>query len=359
VNLRRPLLAAGVVLAGLLAARDARADEFADHQLLDSEYRAESGSPCATHDIVLNGCCRRVDCCGWPVDECGNRLGRFEATLEGSLSWLASPKGPLGEETGAADQIRWDSLGYGASFGGRGALQYALTPFDRVQVRGAYLGSWDDSTTETGVFGFAPPATTSGVQTVPLHSEAKMWTGEGSWVRQLACGGVMRVDGLLGLRVISFDETATTKVLPAVGGPPPGSVSCESKDFFYGAQLGMGAHLDVSPKFEILVQGKALLGVVHRDITVDDGGVFTVGAKSNSATSNEFGFGAEGEAVFRWRLSSHVAVTGGYSILWLDGIVRANQGMDFSQANTNAVQPRTTTDNVVVNTVFLGVSLTF
>ena len=50
-------------------------------------------------------------------------------------------------------------------------------------------------------------------------------------------------------------------------------------------------------------------------------------------------------------------VTGSYTLLFLDSVVRAQDALDFTQAATGAVQARQKTDSMLVHAVFLGVVL--
>lgn len=353
----------GGLLAGtlsLLTAHVARADALEEFlHPTGADVRQALDNPCTTTDVVCKGCCQAKDSCGWPVDPCGKRYGRFEVTLEGALAWLGSPKGAFAEDTGTPSQIRWDGLDYGEAVGGRAALQYATSTFDRLQVRGAWAGSYDDSGTRQGVYGFSPPATVSALANATLSSDADCWTAEASWIRELTCGGILRIDGILGGRVISFQETATANFAAVVAAPgqPGGTVTCNADNFFYGGQLGAGFHLDASPRLEFTFLVKGLFGAISRDVRVDDSGVFTAGAKSNSGKDSSFSYGAEGEFGIRWRLSSRLALTAGYNVLFLDNTTRANQGMDFAQAGTGAVQPRQPSDDLLVQSVFLGLNV--
>ena len=189
--------------------------------------------------------------------------------------------------------------------------------------------------------------------------EADAWTAEASWIRELGCGGNVRFDGILGLRAVGFNETASTTLQAAVGGPGAAPLSAESDNLFFGVQLGAGAHVEFCPRLELFGHGKLLLGMIRREVTVNDGGVFVAGAKSNTSEETEGSYGAQGEVGILWRITPHVGITVGYSLLFLDNVVRANDGMDFTQATTGAVQPRHAEDDLLVQTAFLGVQITF
>jgi hypothetical protein len=52
-------------------------------------------------------------------------------------------------------------------------------------------------------------------------------------------------------------------------------------------------------------------------------------------------------------------LTLGYDLLLLDGVVRGHDAMDFTRADTGAIQPRHETSVLVVHSVLAGLHLNF
>jgi hypothetical protein len=181
------------------------------------------------------------------------------------------------------------------------------------------------------------------------------------WVRQLVCCGIYRLDGFVGPRITSFDETATANIvsLGVVGAGPTGIVNAESENLFYGAELGAAFHAHMTEQVSIGVQGAFLLGLLDKQITVSDSGLFTPGAKVSSADEEEFGWGVELEASLTWRPTPRFGITLGYQWFYFPDVTRANDAMDFGQFNTGQVQARSPSDDVQVHTVFAGVTVNF
>jgi hypothetical protein len=347
--------------AGAVRAEDARTRGGPTAE--EVRVAAESVDTIYEHDLprCLNGCPDYIDHCGWPTDGCGRRLGRFDLTLEGTVSWLEAPSGPLGLDSGAANQVRWDDFDYEMAIGGRAAASVRITDLDSVRARGWWLGGWDDEQEVAGVYGFTPPPAVSPASAVALSSEADLWSVSLNYVRQLACCGVYRLDGFVGPRITSFDETAVANIvsLGVVGAGPTGIVRAESESTFYGAEIGALGTAHVTDRLSIGIQGALLLGLHDKRVRVDDSGLFTPGAKTASADEDEFGWGVELDATLTWRPTPRIGLTLGYQWFYLADVTRANEAMDFAQFNTGQVQARSPSDEAMVHTVFAGVTVNF
>lgn len=308
-------------------------------------------------------CSPAYDQCGWALDTCGKRYGRWEIQLELGASLLSSPEGLMGPATGDPAQFRWDALDYPASFGARFGVQYAFSARDRVFLRATNYGQPNDSVRQTGVFGFTPipgaPVGTTAVNTATFKNEAEMGGLELHAWHEVCGTRNFRWEIGAGLRAIRFDETTTldpwTPPFPGLGGAP--YLRSESENSFLGGQLGLQAHYDVSCKVEIFGNAKGLLGSMRQDVTVTDRSVFSGGPHSSAAEDSAFAVGGEAEIGVRWRLSRSLLLTGSYNVLLIDGVVRSYEAFDFTQSATGAVQAVLNDDFLVAHSVYLGVVL--
>jgi hypothetical protein len=312
------------------------------------------------------GCSQKRDDCCWPVDPCGRRYGRVDLTLEATYTGTAAPDGPFGLAVpGAPAQMSWDALDYGFNFAGRGTLRYWVRPQHALELRGSYLGSWDDSARSAGTFGFRPGPGGLGGQIAPnsarLHADAKLYSGELNYWMELACRGCTRFDLLLGARWLQFNEnaSATDWAAPILPGAGPPFVRSEVENRFLGGQIGGAIRRDVGERFTLSFVLKGLVGGIRRKADVSDANVFAGGTHSASSTDSELVLGMEAELGFRWRLSSRMAITGGYTLTALDNVLRAHDAMDFTQSTSGAVQARQQTDQLIAHTFFVGLNLNF
>lgn len=202
----------------------------------------------------------------------------------------------------------------------------------------------------------------SAVNTGDFTSEADLYTGEFNWWCEQLCEGQMRYDTLLGLRTVYFNETARADKVanPIVPGFPGAAfVASDVKNWFIGLQGGGAVHWDASQCFEVTLSGKAMLGNMNRQINVSDQAIFSGGTHASTLDDDEIVFGGELELGLRWRLTRWLAITGGYSWLFLDGVQRATQAFNFGASTSGAVQAQMQTGQIVVHSVFLGLNINF
>jgi hypothetical protein len=325
---------------------------------------------------VIDPCCgpqpcfQKRDDCGWAIDSCGYLYGPVDLTLEGMASWFSSPDGPLGElVSGNPDPLEWNDIDYPVAFGGRATISYRYDAPSRIELRGTYWGSTDESSLETGFFGSATGAGGTGDISreveADMESEAEMWGIELNWWTEVACQGRTRVDVGFGLRYLRFDETARVD-FTTIGPPPPpffpvadGFVESDVQNDFFGAQIGVVLHVDASDCLEFYAGAKGLFGQINRDIDVSDDSIFAGATHSSSSEDDEFVFGVDFELGLKWRISTRLSITAGYNLFFLDEVQRAEDAMDFAHSTTGAVQARQSPDQLVVSSLFLGISINF
>ena len=183
-------------------------------------------------------------------------------------------------------------------------MSWRPSPRERLEVRGGYLGSWDDTSRQTGAFGFSPPpGGVSPVATVDMESESELYGGELNYWHELACRGRFRFDAGIGARYVRLDETATVRGFRLPTGAGGGFLQSEVESDFFAAQFGLAAHWDVAPRWEVSLLGKGLVGLVSTDTEVNDVSLLSGGPHAASADDGAFGWGFEVEARVLYRIT--------------------------------------------------------
>jgi len=312
-------------------------------------------------------CFQKRDACGCRLDDCGNRYGNWDVTIEGAMSSISNPDGILGETLFVpGNQLAWDGVDYEGTFGARLSVSYRFECESRVEFRGTYYGNPDASDTDAGFFAARPGDDGLGDISRPVNasfqSEAELFSFEFNWWTELKCSGHWRWDAGIGVRYISFDEDAQADFVTTGPGAFPvnnGFVRAEVQNDFIGAQAMLAAHADISDSMEFYGSLKAMFGSVDRQIDVTDLDVFAGGFHSASVDDDEFVFGLDFEIGLKWHLSRCLALGASYNLLFLDNVQRGEDAFDFSQSNSGAVQARQATDQLVVHSLFFGVSFNF
>lgn len=322
---------------------------------------------------TCSDCFQKRDLCGWAVDNCGNRIGRWDLTLAGMWAGTGSPDGILGEDLFVpGNHLDWNDVDYAGEFGAFGAISYRFEPQSRIEFVGTYYGSPDDANTQSGQFAARPGVTGLGDISRPVDanfdSEAETWSLELNFWTELACNGHWRIDTGIGARYVSFDETAHVDFTTTGPGPFPvadGFVNSEASNDFIGGQICFAVHYDAEfgcdcpSQWEFGASLKALFGSINRDLTVTDDSIFAGGPHTSSEDDDEFVFGVNLDLTAKWKITPHIAVFAGYDLFFLDNVQRAEDGMDFSNSNSGAVQASQSPDQLVIHSLFLGVTFTF
>ena len=239
-------------------------------------------------------------------------------------------------------------------------MSWRPSPRERLEVRGGYLGSWDDTSRQTGAFGFSPPpGGVSPVGTVDLESESELYGGELNYWHELACRGRFRFDAGIGARYVRLDETATVRGFRLPTGAGSGFLQSEVESDFFAAQFALAAHWDVAPRWEVSLLGKGLVGLVSTDTEVNDVSLLSGGPHAASADDGAFGWGFEAEARVLYRITPRIGVTAGVAALYLGETSRAHEAFDFTQAGTGAVQVRQGGGDLLALTLLVGLHLNF
>ncbi|MDJ0522856.1 MAG: BBP7 family outer membrane beta-barrel protein [Planctomycetota bacterium] len=309
-------------------------------------------------------CCGQVyDRCGWAVDFCNRRYGRWEFRLEGGVGMIEDPEGLLGVSTGLANQMSWDRLEYDVEFAGRAGFQYAVTPRDRVSLTGTFYGSFENSERQTGVLGYTQTpgggVLSTPVNTATLTSEVDFYGGELHWWHEMCAWQCVSWELGVGIRMLRLDETATADgwatPFPPLAGLP--FVQADVENTFIGGQVGASVRYDADRRWSLFASVKGLFGAMGRDIEVRDRDIFIGGAHTAIDEDSVFAWGIDAEVGIRYRVSRSLLIGVSYNLMFLDNVVHATDALDFTQGATGAVQARQLEDDLLVHAVFAGVTL--
>lgn len=173
-----------------------------------------------------------------------------------------------------------------------------------------------------------------------------------SWMDVLDSNGVsfVRIYGLIGYRYMNLDEDLSidSEIRP-IGGSFGANSSVRASDLFstdnqfHGGDLGIETQLNHG-SFFLKILTKAALGNVHQSVDISGSTVASDGVTSTSfaggllaqptnigeITSDHFAVLPEANVTLGLQLTRNVAITGGYSFLYLSNVVRPGDQIDFS-----------------------------
>jgi hypothetical protein len=289
---------------------------------------------------------------------------RLRVAIEGLIAFWEGAQGPFGEPSGQPDQMVWDILGSTEAPGVRLGALYEVDPRNSVEARWTWFTEIEQQGRQTGVFGFSPgdggAAGVSASNTATFRRKVEVMSFEANWWRLLPNVDKVRADFLLGARVIPIDEQASAVDWAndfGAGADP--FVRSEVSNTFAGGQVGVAVVYAAGSRVEFVGILKGLFGAMMRDIKVMDQAFFSGGLHAGSIEETDFVFGVDLDLGLRVWVAERIAVTLGYNLLFVDGVVHATGAQDFSQSATGAVQPRVAKDELVLHSVLLGVIVDF
>jgi len=337
-GLRTACLALLLGILGAWTATPARAQD---------DIRAEIVPPTAVTDVRLQ---RRIP-----------RAAQWDVTVEGAFTLFEDPDGILGEAVPpATPTLDFGRNTYDGQIGARLTVGRRASTQTRWQLRGSWQGGFDDTSRQTGRFGFRPApggaVALSPTASADIHNDTDIWSVELNWWRRVRCNPCAQLDLGIGARVIGIDDQASATNW--VGLAPNAFLEAQVNNRFLGLQAMAQWTQRVTPRFEIGLTGKALLGAMNRDMTETDVSIVTGGVTTNGKREEtDFGWGFELEVSALWRVMARVGITASYSMLYLSDITRAEQAIDLSQAATGSVQLRDRSDSTLLHSFFLGVRI--
>jgi len=264
-----------------------------------------------------------------------------------------------------------------------------LTPDEMAGIEGHYFGFDDEQSTFTAIGQFsnggagpilarpffnvdagaqdtlllAFPNFVTGNQTIDLdgtidvRSESEIQSAGAlfrriSWMDVLDSSGVtcVRIYGLIGYRFFSLDEDLSidSAIFP-VGGSFGANSSIRASDLFstenefHGLELGIDTQLNRG-SFFLKILTKAALGNSHEVVNISGstvasdgvgtttfaGGFLAQPTNIGELSSDHFAVLPEANITAGVQLTRNVALTGGYSFLYLSNVVRPGDQIDFS-----------------------------
>ena len=303
---------------------------------------------------------RRGGPCGM-YRQCRGQGCRWTVSLEGSMTGIEGPEGPVGAPVPTGIQgLTWDDVDTCCALGGRLTVAVQPSRCGRIEVRGTYWGSWCDESQEVGAIGFAPPpGGFSPVGPTLLENEADLWGAEANYWHRVAGGRCTWLELGLGMRYVRFDETSRVSglQLPNQGGT--GYMEADALSQLVAGQIGVGGYWNVSRKIELSLLGKALLGWQSQRIDVRDDSVLSGGPHSASTRDRDFGWGFEVEARALWHVNRWLGLSAGAAMLYMGDVSRAWESFDLTQGATGAVQARNAPGEFVAVSLLVGVHFTF
>lgn len=277
---------------------------------------------------------------------------------EGGFALMQDPEGPLGLDSGAANQIQWDENELDTSFAARLAVGSRMGR-GSVEAEATWYDTFEGDSAQTGVFGFAPPAgSVSAATPAALSSEVDLWTGHATWWCPKRQGRCDTWSLGLGVRTVYFREIAKAEGL-TIPGAGAGRIESDAENRFIGAEIGVRYERRMGSRWTVQAYGLGLFGSINRDLSVRDTSIFSPGAHRATSEADEFAWGVNAGVRLGWRLSSRLTLTASYDLLFLDGVVRGHDAIDTSRAGTGAVQARQSEGDFIAHAVFVGLELRF
>jgi hypothetical protein len=241
----------------------------------------------------------------------------------------------------------------------RGAVS-SSGAFDSEDI---YVPIVDATIPEESVSNLSSAGIYSGAATAKLSNN--LLGAELNGTLRVAAGPGWRLDGIAGLRYLrlheSFRFTTSSPFVP----PFPADVYQTTDQFdatnhFLGAQLGLRARLDRGPWFATAV-AKVALGAVRQHVDIEGtlltndfndfgtpiaypgGGYFAAPTNIGSRSRHVFGVVPEAGLTLGYRLTPWLALTAGYTFLYVNDVVRApnqiNRTVNYSDANAPPAPP--------------------
>jgi len=198
----------------------------------------------------------------------------------------------------------------------------------------------------------APPNVVAAAGRINITSYTTMSGFEVNLRRKLLCGPNFWLDGLIGYRNITMEDSIVmsrnfTLSVPAVPGIAPRNFdifdSFRTNNIFNGGQLGLDGEYKVRDKWSLRGTFKLALGNMYQAVDIDGastqaisnggvstqaGGVYALTTNIGHHTRNTFTAIPEFGLRINYDLTENVRLYAGYSALYLPDVVRAGQQID-------------------------------
>jgi hypothetical protein len=268
-------------------------------------------------------------------------IPRWTVTVDGLSLWRSGAEGPspFRDQAGrqAPDLFRVNDLAFDPRPGFRFAALYRTDLGWDLELNYFQLDGWEAAGYVPGnvVLGAADTGFTVDDCTVRYRSE--LYSGEVNLRRHRGD----RLTLLAGLRFAELDDRLH---VDSTGHVMPWPVTFEGRDInhLYGFQLGADAALVRRGRLE--VRGLVKAGVYDNHI---DGTAAAADGPMRLALGSETdhcAFLGEASLVGKFRLGEHLAVRGGYQVMWLDGVALgpAQIGLSSDDGVTATINTRNT-----------------
>jgi hypothetical protein len=308
---------------------------------------APSAPPVVSELHVCPGTCVRRPRASWR---------RWTLGLYGSSTFVDGPDGVLGTTPPAGLQtLNWSENEYLTAAGGRFRAVHRPTQRTELEARAIYYGQWDDASRQAGQFAFENGPGVSPVASATFESELIAYGADVmAWKTTNPCRRVVWRGGV-GVRALRLEEEATAR--DWVGLAPDSFLQATADTTFLAGQVGGGVAWKALRWLEIFAEARVLAGAALAEAEVNEVSILSGGPKASQADETEFTFGGEVTLGARWRFARRWAGVLAYEVLYLDRTASAPGALDFSQAATGAVQPRVSTEDRFLHTLWAGLEI--
>jgi hypothetical protein len=184
-----------------------------------------------------------------------------------------------------------------------------------------------------------------------LHRSA-LWGYEINAVRRWYCGESFTLDGLLGYRAVSLDESIAVHenlallAPPAAFGPVNGIAVADkfsTSNRFYGGQVGLRGELWLLDRLSLGMTTKVALGTTWERVTVNGsttalangtpiatgvGGLLALPTNIGERTHNSFSVIPEVGLSLNYQVTDWLRLSAGYNFLYWSNVVRPGAQID-------------------------------
>lgn len=285
--------------------------------------------------------------------------------LDGGVSLVDDLVGAIGDAVplGSGPAFSFDPLDAPPAPSARFTATVRLSDLDALELRATWFGGRETSGRETGTFGHrdgpgSPLETTRRTSaTVTVENEA--WSAEALWRRVLA-NDALRLDGLLGLRAVSFSDRLSMsdfdRPIDAAFDPLP-RLLAETESIFAGLEAGASLTWPITGALALHVEAKAFVGGAHRTARTTDAALFAPGVHDIELVDVATAWGASLELGASWRVAGPVRLHLAAEVTFLDGVARVDDALDLDRTAGGAARPRVVDASVLLPALYLGVSV--
>jgi hypothetical protein len=283
--------------------------------------------------------------------------------LQGHVGFLTPAlEGAVSLDSGDPGQVTWDTLDTGAAPGGRAEISWPLGGSWIATLGGTYWGSWDDTSRTSGTLAVGSPISVSSVfPDVELTTEATLWHVDATLWKTCCVSPCFFTGWGLGLRGVSFDESAHYSVPQTAPGPAVARRDVEA--CLVAAQVSGQLQWKLTPRWDLRLRGSAFVGWLSEESEVTTRDHFGTGTQvPQTREDDSVGFGGELEVSVGFCIARGWTLRAGYGLLALFDVTRADAAADYANVLTNpgnVIDAAISDDTLLAHRIFVGVTIDF